>query len=438
MAYMNSHLGYAPAQRVQSPIAAMQRATYPRMPHPMGPVFALRGFGLFGGTGLNQGVTGLKAGTTAASVGTAVGGGIATAIGAGAAAGSVVPIIGTAIGAIVGLIASGVFNRKKDKEDANFQQAMAIERQNPSGVYDIGNKYLVLAGLFDLHPDQIKGNIPIYKKYGRMGEQKFVTDMMTLIYQAAQSGQITANDTPQSVFARIVQPWIDGFGYGPMTDSNADMINRILLGMTAEYVMGGQGQWYAVGGQYPFTSLPKFALPTAAPYTPTTSGTPTAVSQPAVVPTTQIPTTMSTPTPAGAVAIPAGFVLVGQANNLPAYQGPDGAFYSWSGTTMSPLTGVLATAGGQQANIVSGYPQSATAQPPAYTMLPPSQSQAGSGYAPDYSTPVAAPAKPVTAGVTGAGLPTWLPWGAAAGVLLLMFATARPVGAVRSRSRKRS
>jgi hypothetical protein len=414
---------------MQSPIAALQRATYPREPHPLGPVFALRGFGLFGGTGLNQGVTGLKTGVTSAGIATSIGGGAASALGF-AAAGSVVPVIGTAIGLIVGIIASGVFNRKKDKEDANFQQAMAIERQNPSGVYDIGNKYLVLAGLFDLHPDQIKGNIPIYKKYGRKGEQRFVTDMMTLIYQAGQTGQITANDTPQSVFSRIVQPWIDGFGYGPMVDSNTDMINRILLGMTAEYVMGGQNQWYAVGGQYPFTSLPKFALPVAAPYTPTTSGTPTAANQPSQV-VAPMPVIPGNATPqVSAVAVPAGFVLVGQANNLPAYQGPDGAFYSWSGTTMSPLTGTLATTSGQYAQIVNGYPQQQVAAPTntGFSMLAPSQTQAGSGPAGGtYSAPITAPMPPVTAGVTGAGLPTWLPWGAAAGVLLLMFATAHPV-----------
>lgn len=238
----------------------------------------LSGYGSFGaGAAVGQTITGLKAGTTAASVSTAVGVSVGSAIGAGAAAGSVIPLVGTAIGAIVGLVASGVLNRKKDPEDFNFQQAMAIAAAHgPQAVLDIGNKYLVLAGLFDLHPDQIKGNIPIYKKYGRMGEYKFVTDMCNLIQSAANAGQITANDTPQTVFNRIVQPWINGFGFGTMSDSNASMITYILLGMTAEYLAGLQTQWYDVGGRYPFGSLPPFSLPAAAqPSQPQVTASPT-------------------------------------------------------------------------------------------------------------------------------------------------------------------
>lgn len=255
-------------------------------------------FGSLGaGAVVGQTVTGVKAGITASTVSTGVAAGVASAIGAGAAAGSVVPIIGTAIGAIVGLIASGVFSHRKAAEDANFQQAMAIARQNLTAVLDIQNKYLVLAGLFDLEPGQIKGNIPIYKKYGRMGEYKFVTDLCHLIYNAAQQGQITANDTPQSVFNRIVQPWINSFGFGAMQDSNTNMINMILLGMTAEYIMGQYTNWYAIGGQYPFGSLTPFALPGAV--APTASATPSPtytqpqpgpVLSPQPVPTQQVAT----------------------------------------------------------------------------------------------------------------------------------------------------
>jgi hypothetical protein len=214
--------------------------------------------------------SGVGTGTVVASTATAIGTSVATAIGAGAAAGSVVPIIGTAIGAIVGLLASGILNHKTDPEVGNFNQAISLYKQNPTSVINIANKYLVLAGLFDLQPSQIKGNIPIYKRYGRMGEQRFVTDMVTLIYNAAQTGQITAADTPLTIMSRIVQPWIDSFGYGTMTDNNADMINLILLGMVADYVTGHQKVWSAVGGQYPFTSVPAFALPqlTAPPPTP--------------------------------------------------------------------------------------------------------------------------------------------------------------------------
>lgn len=208
-----------------------------------------------------QAYTGIGTGATVASVSTAIGTSVATAIGAGAAAGSVVPIIGTAIGAIVGLLASGILNHKTDPEVGNFNQAIALYKQNPTSVVNIANKYLVLAGLFDLQPGQIKGNIPIYKRYGRMGEQRFVTDLVTRIYNAAQIGQITAADTPLTIMSRIVQPWIDSFGFGTMTDNNADMITLILIGMIADYVTGNQKVWSAVGGQFPFGSVPPFALP---------------------------------------------------------------------------------------------------------------------------------------------------------------------------------
>jgi hypothetical protein len=243
----------------------MRRALQPFVPD--------RGMsGLGAGAVAQEAVTGIRTGMVASSVAT----GVASAIGAGAAAGSVVPVIGTAIGAIVGLIASGVFNHRRDPEDYNFQQAMAMSRANgPQSVLNIDNKYLVLAGLFDLEPGQIKGNIPIYKKYGRLGEYRFVTDLCNLIYSAAQGGQITASDTPQSVFNRIVQPWINGFGFGSMSDSNAEMITMILLGMTAEYIMGQQTRWYARGGDFPFGGLPPFSLPQA--IAPTASATPSPV-----------------------------------------------------------------------------------------------------------------------------------------------------------------
>jgi hypothetical protein len=226
--------------------------------------------------------TGLSAISTTQSIASGVSRGYTV----GAAIGQVaipIPGIGAAVGALVGAVAGwadAAFNRK-DAEDVNFQQAMAMSQQNgPESVLNIANKYLVLAGLFDLTPNQIKGNIPIYKKYGHMGEQRFVTDMMNLVYSAAQSGQIGPNDTAQSVFARIVQPWINSFGFGPMSDSNAEMITYILMGMLAEYFVGLQTRWHAIGGDYPFGGLPQFALPQAAlPQGPTGSPTPSPVFQ---------------------------------------------------------------------------------------------------------------------------------------------------------------
>lgn len=223
---------------------------------------------------------------TGAAAGAAVTGtSIASAVGAAAAAGSFVPVIGTVIGAIIGLVASGVFNHRVDPEVGNFNAAVQLyNMQGPAGILNIADKYLVLAGLFDLEPGQIKGNIPIYKKYGRMGEQRFTQDMANLIYSAAQSGQITANDTVQSVFDRIVMPWINGFGYGAMQDRNGEMINAILLGLTAEYITGlWRQRWFARSGDMPNWQIPTFSLP-ASPSVSSSAPAPTASATPSPVP----------------------------------------------------------------------------------------------------------------------------------------------------------
>jgi len=250
-----------------SPIARKQRLLYPQA-HPLAPLRgALRqarqrgyGFGYFGLTGSASGAA--QGASTGASVG------------------SVFPVIGTAIGAILGAVGGSIAGslNKRDPEQRNFDQAVALWQQNRLAVLNMANKYLPLAGLFDL---DIHTNIPIYKKYGRMGEQRFVTDLMTKIYQAARSGQITAGDTPQTIMARIVQPWIDSWGFGPMADPHADLINLLIMGMIADYVAGMQGNWTAIGGDYPFTDLPKFTLQSVA-----TSPSPSAAAQPPGSPVT--------------------------------------------------------------------------------------------------------------------------------------------------------
>lgn len=188
----------------------------------------------------------------------------------GASIGSqIVPGIGTAIGAVVGAIGGAIAGsiNKRDPENYNFDQAVAIWQANPDAVYNIGNKYLPLAGLFDL--SLRNPHIPIYQRYGRMGEAQFTKDLVNLLYQAGLNGQITANDTALTIMSRIVQPWIDSWGYGPMQDPHADLITRLIVGMILDYVTGSwKNSWYARGGDFPFNALPMFRLQpvmTAAP-----------------------------------------------------------------------------------------------------------------------------------------------------------------------------
>ena len=272
-------------------------------------------------------------------VGQGAGSGAETGASQGAAIGSTFGPIGTAIGAVAGAIGGAIAGsiNKKDPEQYNFDAAVALWQQNRGAVLNIGNKYLVLAGLFDLN---LKNpHIPIYEKYGHMGEQKFVTDFANVIYQAAENGQITASDTPASIMTRIVQPWIDSWGYGPMVDPHADLINLILQGMVADYVFGQQTNWTARSGDYPFGNIPPFPIqkvlggatsssPAPAPATPPTAiapvGTPAAptpqqlvATPPAMGSAVQYAPDMSQQ--GAAVALPAGFI----------YQGLDPYNSSW-------------------------------------------------------------------------------------------------------------
>ncbi len=246
------------------------------------------------------------------------GAGAETGASQGAAIGSSFGPIGTAIGAVAGAIGGAIAGsiNKKDPEEYNFEQAVALWQANPNALFNIGNKYLVLAGLFDLN---LKNpHIPIYQKYGHMGEQRFVTDMASVIYQAAMNGQITPADTANTVMSRIVQPWIDSWGFGPMQDPHTDLINKIILGMVAEYLAGEQGNWMARSGDNPFSSIPPFPLQrvlgqSAAPAAPASNITPVGSTAPtpnpnqiAAPPTNINPvgSMVSGPTPAQLVASP--------------------------------------------------------------------------------------------------------------------------------------
>ena len=243
--------------------------------------------------GLRGGFGGLGIATAGPPIGAGAGAGAEIGAAQGASYGSVAGPIGTVVGTVIGAIGGAIAGSidKKDPEQYDFDQAVALWQQNRLSVLAIGDKYLVLAGLFDLNLNN--PHIPIYQKYGHMGEQKFVTDMVNVIYNAAMSGQITATDTPNSVMSRIVQPWIDSWGYGPMVDPHADLINLILLGMVTEYIAGQQGNWLARSGGYPFGSLPAFPLQTvlaASNPTPAPSVNPVG----STVPVTTPPVTQAT------------------------------------------------------------------------------------------------------------------------------------------------
>jgi len=244
----------------------------------------------------------------------------------GASVGSAIPVIGTAVGAILGAIGGAIAGslNKTDPEQHNFDQAVAMWQVNPNSVFNIANKYLPLAGLFDLK--KVGGNIPIYKRYGRMGEQRFVTDLVNQVYTAAQQGRIHPNDTPLSIKANIVQPWIDSWGYGPLQDTHADLIDKLITGMVADYITGAYKNWTAVGGDFPFSNLPPFSLPQAAAPAPAPAPMPSQMPVP-VVPVNPVGSAPAS-SPGQMTAI-AGTTL--NANTNASMATPYGLFSSWVG-----------------------------------------------------------------------------------------------------------
>lgn len=188
---------------------------------------------------------------------------------AGASIGSMVlPGIGTAVGAViggaVGAISSAFGNGKVDPENANFSgftkayNSAGTPAQKAQVAAATSNPYLPLAGLFDLRSNQIKGNVPIVAQYGRMGEQKFTTDMFAQMNKAVNDGTINKNASTPEIMSKVVQPWIDSFGKGKMQDSNADAINAMVSGLVDDYRTGDTSQLKAIGGQQVFSNLPPF------------------------------------------------------------------------------------------------------------------------------------------------------------------------------------
>jgi hypothetical protein len=262
----------------------------------------------------------------------ALGAGVANPIGAGSGTGAVegastgasvgsaiLPGIGTAVGAIVGAAAgaiAGAFN-KTDPENADFNEAVAIWNQNPNAVYSIRNPYLALAGLFDLN---ITTNIPIYKKFGHMGEQAFTWWLVNTVYQAAQAGQIGPNDTALTIMSKVVQPQINAWGFGAMSDPHSDLITKLIVTLILQYTEGLEGNWVSVDGTLPaqFNSIPPFTLPATV--------APAAATQPAGGSSVAAPsgTTLTAGTP-GSINTPFGVLSVDSTNTWRLGSGTVGA-----------------------------------------------------------------------------------------------------------------
>ena len=205
----------------------------------------------------------------------------------GAALGTaIMPGIGTAIGALggaaAGALSSAFGSGRVDPENADFAgyseaYNKALKQGGTGAASQVAaansDPYLTMAGYFDLHPNQVGANNPLYSTYGRQGEQKFTDDLTSHINDAFSSGTLqegpngeiiqklpngetvyAASDAANAIDQVAVQPWINSLG--TWNDPNKQALEGAIQQMTGQYVSGQAGQdWKAVGGDSPFSNI---------------------------------------------------------------------------------------------------------------------------------------------------------------------------------------
>jgi hypothetical protein len=194
--------------------------------------------------GWQSGATGsdaLAGASTGAAIGTAILPGFGTAVGA-------------LLGGAAGAISSAFGNGKVDPENQNFNQYTQAFNSAPASQQgqiagSLQNPYLPLAGYFDLRSNQLKGQNPIYDKYGRMGEGAFTNDLINQVKQ----GQAKGVTDPTQMWNTVVQPWINSMG--TWQDSNKSAMTALMQNMTSQVMSGSyQQNFKAIGGDTPFAS----------------------------------------------------------------------------------------------------------------------------------------------------------------------------------------
>lgn len=192
--------------------------------------------------------------STGAAVGTAVLPGIGTVVGG---------LIGGAVGALSSAFGPGA----KDPETAGVQgliDATSSHGNTSQIAAGVQNPYVQLAGLFDRR----SSTLPMYQKYGRMGEQKFTQDFANQINSALASGQISANTPPDQVYNKVIAPWVNsmGSGWSNVGQAYTATTQGLLQDMTGQYLNGTAAQnWKAIGGDSPFANIYQGSQIQAAP-----------------------------------------------------------------------------------------------------------------------------------------------------------------------------
>lgn len=172
----------------------------------------------------------------------------------GSAFGPIGTVVGGVIGGVVGGIASAFGPGAEDPENISWNNYAAAFDKNSASVQGASpsQNYQSLAGIFDSRGSKI----PFYNTFGRMGESKFLASMTQQINGALASGTITKADSAQTVYNKVVGPWVTAMGPWPDTSTvkgapEKGAVQNLLTNLTQEYI-GGQGnQWTGVDGSRP-------------------------------------------------------------------------------------------------------------------------------------------------------------------------------------------
>lgn len=177
---------------------------------------------------------------------------------AGAAIGSIVPGLGTVLGGLIGgglgAVSSAFGGGKVAQETKEWKSWLDAYEKDPSVAAQTKNPFAIMTGIFDEKQSTL-GSLPMYEQYGRRGQNQFTTDLTKQVNDAYKSGKITNADTVDTVYDKIIDPWINsmGGGWAGVADKEKAYVEpakAVMKQMITQYVAGQYSNWLNRSGDY--------------------------------------------------------------------------------------------------------------------------------------------------------------------------------------------
>jgi hypothetical protein len=123
-------------------------------------------------------------------------------------------LVGGLIGGAVGAISSAFGGGKTDPETLNWNNLAGQLSSNPSLANSLtpAQAYQSLAGIMDAKNNSPGHSTNLEIAFGRQGEGSLVTTMANWVNQAIQSGQVSANSDPATLYNQVVKPNLQSMG----------------------------------------------------------------------------------------------------------------------------------------------------------------------------------------------------------------------------------